>query len=194
MAVGLRPQDAGFGFELTAEEWDSLIRGPLIASSAVLSLEGVNVHEISGPLHLPTMDVPLDASTAFLAAGAEITPTQATTDEVVLMARGLKALKCIVLISNESIRSEAGSALGAAQTIISERLKQIVDVALLTGDSGAGITGFSHLPERPSTRATLASIRSTRVDSTCSLTRSSRISMRQPTPTRGSSTHRRLAR
>lgn len=142
MPTGLRPQSAGFGYELTAEEWDSLIRGPLIASSAILSLDGVNVHDISGPLHLPTMDVPLDADTAFLAAGDEITPTQATSNEVVLMPRGLKALKCIILISNETIRGEAGDALGAAQTIIGERLKQIVDVALFAGNSGAGITGL----------------------------------------------------
>ena len=141
-AIGLRPQDAGFGLELSSQEWDSIIRGPLVAASAVLSLDNVNVHDISGPLHLPTMDVPLDADTAFLAAGEEITPTQATTNEVVLMPRELKALKCIVLISNESVRSEAGSALGAAQEIITERLRQIVDVALLAGNSGAGITGL----------------------------------------------------
>ena len=44
------------------------------------------------------------------------------SDLVVLMARGLKALKSIIVLSNESLRSEAGNALGAAQDIITERL------------------------------------------------------------------------
>ncbi|MGI8847928.1 MAG: phage major capsid protein [Candidatus Dormibacteria bacterium] len=142
MPGSLVPQTSGFGYQLTAEEWDAIIYSPLVGDSAVLSLESIHSHSISGPLHLPTLDVPVNPTTAFHAAGDEIIPVAATTNEVVLFPRGLKGLKIIVLISNETIRSAAADPLSAATEIITKRLTKVVDTALLAGNSGAGITGL----------------------------------------------------
>jgi HK97 family phage major capsid protein len=136
----LSPGAVGVGLELTPEEWDTIIYQPLIAGSALMSLDGVTLHQSFVPLHLPAIATDPLGDGAWRGPNELITPTDLSTSEVVLLPRGLKAVKVIVVLSNETVRSSGG--LGAAQVLITARLVEAIDKALLCGSSAAGITGL----------------------------------------------------
>jgi HK97 family phage major capsid protein len=136
----LSPGAAGVGLELSPEEWENVVYQPLVAGSALMSLDGVTLHQSYVPLHLPSIAVDPLGDGAWRGPNELITPTDLSTSEVVLLPRGLKAVKVIVVLSNETVRSSGG--LGAAQVLITARLVEVIDHALLCGSSAAGITGL----------------------------------------------------
>ena len=79
-------------------------------------------------------------ATLFRAPLEAVSEFEGATSELVLMGRTLKALKVIVKISNESMRSS--EALIASQQTIVNLLRKQVDTALLNGNAGANITGL----------------------------------------------------
>jgi Phage capsid family len=139
----LTPQTAGLGYELTPTEWSAVIYGPLRVASAVLALDGVQVHEGYGPFVLPRMTTaaPLD-DTYWAAPNDAIAEVDLATSGATLLPRGLKALKAIPRVPAETLRSSVGSPIDAAQTAIVNEMVRVLDAALLRGNSTAGITGL----------------------------------------------------
>jgi hypothetical protein len=134
------PAVLGAGSELTAEEWLSIVVTPLQADSVIMSLPGVNSFQTEHPTHIPRMTEPAVDSTIWAAPNAAVAEFEGGTSELVLMGRSLKALKVMVRISNESMRSS--EALTASQMTIVNLLRKQVDAALLQGNAGANITGL----------------------------------------------------
>lgn len=134
------PAVSGQGSQLTPEEYDALIIVPLQATSAIMSLPGVQTHVTDVPLHLPIMGESTLDDTAWIGPNAAVVEFDPTTSEAVLLARTLKSLKVLVKLSRESATTSDG--LGAAQETITNQLVKAADKALLCGSSAAGITGL----------------------------------------------------
>jgi Phage capsid family len=141
------PASAGAGLELTGEQWLQLVVTPLEAESVIMSMPGVNVHSTDIALHIPIMREVATDSSVWVAPNGAVPEFDPSTAGLVLMGRSLLALKMIVKISNESMRSS--DALGASQVTIVNQMRKLVDAALLQGNSGAGITGL--IPEAGTT-------------------------------------------
>jgi hypothetical protein len=136
----LSPSVLGAGSQLTPEEYDSVIITPLRATSAIMSLSGVQVHQSDVPLHLPIMAESALDDSAWVGPGSDVIEFDPTTSEAVLLARGLKSLKVLVKLTRESADTSGG--IGAAQETISNQLVKAADRALLCGSVAAGITGL----------------------------------------------------
>jgi HK97 family phage major capsid protein len=134
------PVTLGAGSELTPDEWLSLVVTPLEARSVIMSMPGVNSFQTDHPTHIPRMTEPSVDSTIWAAPNAAVAEFEGGTSELVLMGRSLKALKIMVKISNESMRSS--EALVASQQTIVNLMRKQVDSALLNGNAGANITGL----------------------------------------------------
>ena len=134
------PAVLGAGSELTPEEWLDIVVTPLEAQSVIMSMPGVNTVQTDHPLHIPRMTEPSVDSTIWAAPNAAVAEFEGGTSELVLMGRSLKALKVMVRISNESMRSS--EALTASQLTITNLLRKQVDAALFQGNAGANITGL----------------------------------------------------
>lgn len=134
------PAVLGAGSELTADEWLDIVVTPLQADSVIMSMPGVNSFQTDQPTHIPVMHEPTVDSTIWSAPNGLVAEFEGGTAEVVLMGRALHALKIMVRISNESMRSS--EALTASQITIVNLLRKQVDIALFQGNSGAGITGL----------------------------------------------------
>jgi hypothetical protein len=136
----LTPVTVGQGSSLTPEEYESVILTPLRATSAIMSLENVAVHQSDVPLHLPIMLESALDDTAWVLPNSPVVEFDPTTSEVVLLARSLKSLKVLVKLSRESATTSMG--LGAAQETITNQLVKAADKALLQGSVAAGIVGL----------------------------------------------------
>ncbi len=134
------PAVLGAGSELTPEEWLSIVVTPLEAQSVIMSMPGVNTVQTDHALHIPRMTEPAVDSTIWAAPNASVAEFEGATSELVIMDRTVKALKVMMRISNESMRSS--DALTASQLTIVNLLRKQVDAALLQGNSTAGITGL----------------------------------------------------
>jgi hypothetical protein len=134
------PAVLGAGSELTPDEWLDLVVTPLEAQSVIMSMPGVNSFQTDHPTHIPRMTEPTVDTTIWSAPNNLVAEFEGGTSELVLMARSLKALKVMVRISNESMRSS--EALTASQLTIVNLLRKQVDAALLQGNATAGITGL----------------------------------------------------
>ena len=137
------PAQAGQGLELTGEQWLDLVVTPLEAQSVIMSMPGVEVHNTDIALHIPIMREVATDSSVWVAPNGAVPEFDPSTAGMVLMGRGLLALKMIVKISSESMRSS--DALGASQITVINQMRKLVDAALLQGNAGAGITGL--IPE-----------------------------------------------
>src|ERR1700680_3178016 len=134
------PAVTGAGSELTPDEWLDLVVTPLEAQSVIMSLPGVNTFQADHPTHIPRMSEPAVDSTIWAAPNTAVAEFEGATSELVLMGRTLKALKIMVKISNESMRSS--EALVASQLTIVNLMRKQVDAALFQGNAGANITGL----------------------------------------------------
>jgi hypothetical protein len=135
------PTSVGHGSELTAEEYDTIVRTPLEAASSILSIPGVQNFHTNEPWHVPIMLEAATDETVWAAPNDPVAEFEPDTAELVLMDRGVRALKIIVRISNETLRSSIDSLAGAQQTITNQMVK-ILDKAMLLGDVTAGIDGL----------------------------------------------------
>jgi hypothetical protein len=144
------PTVAGHGSELTNEEYEAVVRTPLEAASAVLSLPGVTTYRTAVPWHVPIMGEPVVDETVWAAPNDPVAEFEPSTGELVLMDRAVRGLKIMVRLSNETLRSNIDSLAGAQATIVNMGVK-ILDKALLMGDATAGIDGL--LPAAGTTTA-----------------------------------------
>ncbi len=94
---------------------------PLEAQSVIMSLPGVNSFQTDHPTHIPCMTEPVVYSTVWSAPNGLVAELEGGTGELVLMGRSLKALKVMVRISNESMRSS--EALTTSQLTIVNLLR-----------------------------------------------------------------------
>jgi hypothetical protein len=140
MTTPLSPNAASAGLELTGEEWLDLVVTPLTAQSVVMSTPGVEVHSTDVALHIPVMTEPATDETVWVAPNGTVPEVDPGTASLILMGRGLLAMKLIIRISNESMRSS--DALNASQSTMLNAMRKRIDKALLQGDSTAGITGL----------------------------------------------------
>jgi Phage capsid family len=134
------PASAGAGLELTGEQWLDLVVTPLEAESVIMSMPGVMVHNTQIALHIPIMREVATDSSVWVAPNGAVPEFDPSTAGLVLMGRNLLALKMIVKLSSESMRSS--DALGASQITLVNQMRKLVDAALLQGNAGAGITGL----------------------------------------------------
>lgn len=105
---------------LIASEVASLLVQPLEQQSTFLAA-GPTIIDSAAPLRVPR--IASGATAAFTAAGAEITASNASFDEVQLLPSTLQALKVLTVISNELIRQ---SVVGL-EAVLRQRL--VTDVA-----------------------------------------------------------------
>jgi hypothetical protein len=141
------PNVAGAGLELTAEQWLDLVVTPLEAQSVIMSMPGVEVHSTDIALHIPIMREVATDSSVWVAPNGNVPEFDPSTAGMVLMGRNLLALKMIVKISNESMRSS--DALQASQITLVNQMTKLIDAALLQGNAGANIAGL--IPEAGTT-------------------------------------------
>lgn len=105
---------------LLQSEVASLLIQPLEQISTFLAA-GPTIYDTAGPLRIPR--VASGAAAAFVAAGAQITDSNASFDEVTLLPSSLKGIKVLTKISNELIRQ---SVVGL-DAVLRQRL--VTDVA-----------------------------------------------------------------
>jgi HK97 family phage major capsid protein len=138
----LSPATAGFGLELTPDQWEDQIWTPLQVASAIMSLPGTVIHSGYGPIHLPKMSAePLD-DTAWAAPNDPVAEVNMDTGGAVLLGRGVKALKVIPRLSAETVQSSVDGPLNAAHDAIIVEMVKRLDPALISGSAAAGITGL----------------------------------------------------
>lgn len=118
---------------LTAAEVAKLLVGPLEQTSTFLSA-GPKIIDTAGPLRVPR--IASGASAAFVAAGAQITDSNVSFDEISLLPSDLKGIKSLTKLSAELIR-EATHTVGALDQVIGTRLvtdvSNVLDAALWDG-------------------------------------------------------------
>ncbi|MDP7728481.1 phage major capsid protein [Mycobacterium sp. TY813] len=124
---------------LTAAEVANLLVQPLEQASTFLSA-GPQIIDSAGPVRVPR--IASGASAGFYAAGAQISESNASFDEVQLLPSSLKGIKSLTKVSNELIR-QATHTVGALDTVLSTRLvtdvSNVLDAALYDG-TGASDT------------------------------------------------------
>ncbi len=113
---------------------------PLMADRVIMSMPGVQAVQTNHPLHIPRMAEQVVDESVWVEPNGDVPEFEGATSELVPMGRDLRALKVMVRISNESMRSSA--ALTASQFAITNLLRKQVDKALFNGDATAGITGL----------------------------------------------------
>src|SRR5438445_749167 len=86
---------------LLASQVASLLIQPLEQASTFLAA-GPQIIDSAGPVRVPR--IASGTSAAFTAAGAQITDSNATFDEVQLLPSTLKGIKTLTKVSNELIR------------------------------------------------------------------------------------------
>ncbi|MFB1297334.1 phage major capsid protein [Mycobacterium sp. pW049] len=118
---------------LTAAEVAKLLVEPLEQQSTFLSA-GPQIIDSSGPVRVPR--IASGASANFVAAGAQITDSNVTFDEVQLLPSTLKGIKSLTKLSNELIR-ESAHTVGALEQVVQTRLvtdvSNVLDAALWDG-------------------------------------------------------------
>jgi hypothetical protein len=124
---------------LTASEVARLLVQPLEQASTFLSA-GPQIIDSAGPVRVPR--IASGASAGFYAAGAQISESNASFDEVQLLPSSLKGIKSLTKVSNELVR-QATHTVGALDTVLSTRLvtdvSNVLDAALYDG-TGASDT------------------------------------------------------
>ena len=118
---------------LTAAEVAKLLVQPLEQESTFLSA-GPQIIDTAGPLRVPR--IASGASAGFFAAGAQITDSSPTFDEIQLLPSTLNGIKTLTKLSAELIR-EATHTVGALDAVIGTRLvtdvSNVLDAALWDG-------------------------------------------------------------
>ena len=118
---------------LTAAEVAKLLVQPLEQESSFLAA-GPQIIDTAGPLRVPR--IASGASAGFYAAGATITDSNVSFDEVSLLPSTLKGIKSLTILSNELVR-EATHTVGALDQVVSTRLvtdvSNVLDAALFDG-------------------------------------------------------------
>jgi HK97 family phage major capsid protein len=118
---------------LTAAEVAKLLVQPLEQESSFLAA-GPQIIDTSGPLRVPR--IASGASAGFVAAGAQISDSNVSFDEISLLPSTLKGIKSLTKLSNELIR-EASHTVGALDQVVSTRLvsdvSNVLDAALWDG-------------------------------------------------------------
>jgi HK97 family phage major capsid protein len=118
---------------LTAAEVAKLLVQPLEQESSFLAA-GPVIIDTAGPLRVPR--IASGASAGFVAAGAQISESNVSFDEVSLLPSTLKGIKSLTKLSAELIR-EATHTVGALDAVISTRLvtdvSNVLDAALYDG-------------------------------------------------------------
>lgn len=124
---------------LTAAEVAKLLVQPLEQESSFLAASP-QIIDTAGPLRVPR--IASGASAGFYAAGATITDSNVSFDEVSLLPSTLKGIKSLTILSNELVR-EATHTVGALDQVVSTRLvtdvSNVLDAALYDG-TGASDT------------------------------------------------------
>jgi hypothetical protein len=107
-----------------------------------MSMPGVNNVQTDHPLHIPRMMEPVVDSTIWAAPNVPVAEFEGGTSELILMGRALKALKVMVRISNESVRSS--EALSASELTTVNLPRKQVDAALLhqAGDASGRVAAL----------------------------------------------------
>ncbi|MBI3217597.1 MAG: phage major capsid protein [Mycobacterium sp.] len=118
---------------LTASEVAKLLVQPLEQASTFLAA-GPQIIDTAGPLRVPR--IASGASAAFVAAGAQISESNVSFDEISLLPSTLKGIKSLTKLSNELIR-ESTHTVGALDQVVSTRLvtdvSNVLDAALYDG-------------------------------------------------------------
>lgn len=117
---------------LTASQVASLLVEPLEQASTFLAA-GPQIIDSAGPLRVPR--IASGATAAFTAAGAQISDSNATFDEVQLLPSTLKGIKTLTKISNELLRQSTVGLEAVLRTRLVTDVASALDAAL--GD-GAG--------------------------------------------------------
>ncbi|MDG4669189.1 phage major capsid protein [Mycobacterium sp. 236(2023)] len=124
---------------LTAAEVANLLVQPLEQESTFLSA-GPQIIDTAGPLRVPR--IASGASAGFVAAGAQISDSNVSFDEIQLLPSSLKGIKSLTKLSAELIR-QATHTVGALDQVVSTRLvtdvSNVLDAALWDG-TGASDT------------------------------------------------------
>ena len=116
-------QTAALQPTLTAAEVAKLLVEPLEQTSTFLNA-GPQIIDSAGPVRVPR--IASGATAGFYAAGATITDSNVSFDEVQLLPTELKGLKTITILSSELIR-QASHTVGSLESVIQTRL--VTDVA-----------------------------------------------------------------
>jgi HK97 family phage major capsid protein len=126
-------QTAALQPTLTADEVANYLVGPLEQASTFLSA-GPQIFDTAGPLRIPR--VASGATAAFVAAGAQITDSNVSFDEVQLLPSSLKGIKSLTKLSNELIR-QATHTVGSLEAVVQQRIvtdvSNVLDAALWDG-------------------------------------------------------------
>lgn len=118
---------------LTAAEVAGYLVAPLEQESTFLSA-GPEIFDTAGPLRVPR--IASGASASFVAAGAQISDSNVSFDEVQLLPSSLKGVKSLTKISNELIRQSTHT-VGALESVVQTRIvtdvSNVLDAALWDG-------------------------------------------------------------
>lgn len=115
---------------LIASQVASLLVQPLEQASTFLAA-GPQIIDSAAPVRVPR--IASGATAAFTAAGAEITQSNATFDEVELLPSSLQALKVLTVLSNELIRQSVVGLEAVLRTRLVTDVANALDSALWSG-------------------------------------------------------------
>ncbi|PJE07565.1 MAG: phage major capsid protein [Mycobacterium sp.] len=115
---------------LLASQVASLLIQPLEQASTFLAA-GPQIIDSAGPVRVPR--IASGTSAAFTAAGAQITDSNATFDEVQLLPSTLKGIKTLTKVSNELIRQSVVGLEAVLRTRLVTDVANVLDASLWDG-------------------------------------------------------------
>lgn len=121
---------------LLNSEVAALLVQPLEQASTFLAA-GPTIYDTSGPLRIPR--IASGASAAFVAAGAQISESNASFDEVTLLPSSLKGIKVLTKVSNELVRQSVVGLEAALRTRLVTDVANAFDTAAWDGTGTSDI-------------------------------------------------------
>ncbi|GAS88898.1 phage major capsid protein [Mycolicibacterium brisbanense] len=115
---------------LTAAQVANLLVEPLEQASTFLAA-GPQIIDSAAPVRVPR--IASGSTAAFTAAGAQITDSNATFDEVQLLPSTLKGIKTLTKVSNELIRQSVVGLEAVLRTRLVSDVANVLDAALYDG-------------------------------------------------------------
>ncbi|RUP03701.1 MAG: phage major capsid protein [Mycobacterium sp.] len=115
---------------LLASQVASLLIQPLEQASTFLAA-GPQIIDSAGPVRVPR--IASGTTAAFTAAGAQITDSNATFDEVQLLPSTLKGIKTLTKLSNELLRQSVVGLEAVLRTRLVTDVANVLDAALWDG-------------------------------------------------------------
>jgi HK97 family phage major capsid protein len=123
-------QTPGGNTTLLTSQVASLLVEPLEQASTFLAA-GPTIYDTAGPLRIPR--IASGATAAFVAAGAQISDSNASFDEVTLLPSSLKGIKVLTKVSNELVRQSVVGLEAALRTRLVTDVANAFDAAAWDG-------------------------------------------------------------